>query len=236
MAKRRKKEVDTSTTDLAVTVPLATTRLDFDALSAVAKAAGNVSGVLNTLAASGEGYTAIQQMIATMTERNFGFINSTEALSKINAGIAEKIAAIAEAATPTTYMLENMREIIGNLSIANNLNLQGLEDLYKTQNCVTDIAIQDIKRESETETRHTQFEERVLAQLTEISERLDRLEGKQPQPHPRLEALQKEVAEHDKFLTRNKDTIEDLTLLNETNRRQFIQELGNKKEGSHDGR
>ena len=92
-------------------------------------------------------------------------------------------------------------------------------------NAVTDLAIADVRRETLSESNHAELEEGIVNQLDIIMSRLDKLENRPPEPNPELESLKKQVAKHGRFLAKNKETIEDLTLWSKTGRIQWIRSL-----------
>jgi chromosome segregation ATPase len=171
-----------------------------------------------------------KEVDAPPTGRELG--EAVDAAAKCLAIVQTNLAEVAEAASP---IMQRMQESISALADAANFTVSGFGgEISRTQRLITDLAIEDVRRESEAESRHIQVEEGILDQLANFSKRLDKLENKPVQSNPELEDLRNQVAMMSNFLEQHKQTIEDFQTYSDTKLRQAVQKL-DKKEGSHDG-
>jgi uncharacterized coiled-coil protein SlyX len=163
---------------------------------------------------------------ATFSELTKALNVAAEVIAASNSSIAEVVREVQATAAANIAaiipVLPDMRDIVVRADAS-------------ILNAVTDLAIADVRRETLSESSHSQVEEGIVNQLSIIMSRLDKLENKPSEPNPKLESLKKQVAKHSKFLAKNKETIEDLTLWTKTGRIQWIRSLDKGKEGSHDG-
>lgn len=158
---------------------------------------------------------------------------AVEEAAKIIAKVQSDLAKVAESTAP---MLQQMAESMSAVADAANIGMNGLGgEIHRTQRLIADLTVEDVRHESEAESRHIQVEEAIINQLNLITSRLDKLENKPPQPSPELDALKKQVASQNMFLEKHRETIEDLHVLKESKRRQWIHSL-DKKEANHDDR
>lgn len=136
------------------------------------------------------------------------YLKAVEEAGKIIAKVQSDMAKVAESISP---MMQNLQESISAVAAATNISMNGLGgEIYSTQKLMTDLTLENIRQESETESHHIEIEDGIINELQRINRRLDKLENRNPQPYPELEALRKQVTEQEAQLKRYSVTLETL--------------------------
>jgi DNA repair exonuclease SbcCD ATPase subunit len=128
--------------------------------------------------------------------------------------------------------MEDIAKSLGQLADAATFSMEGFGgEIYTTRKMMTDLAMADARRESESEALHNRVEEQIIKQLGIITSRLDALENKPAQPNPELEKLRSDLAKTQKViddLNAHRTTLEELEIMRQNKFQKWVQALGKK--------